>query len=37
MAVACLLTVQYAGWRVLDDMTLIGVGGEIFSRYITPP
>jgi LacI family repressor for deo operon, udp, cdd, tsx, nupC, and nupG len=36
MAVACLAAVQRSGRRVPDDMAVIGVGDEIFTRYTTP-
>jgi LacI family repressor for deo operon, udp, cdd, tsx, nupC, and nupG len=36
MAVACLAAVQRSGQRVPDDVALIGVGDEIFTRYTTP-
>jgi LacI family repressor for deo operon, udp, cdd, tsx, nupC, and nupG len=36
MALACLAAVQRSGRRVPDDMAIIGVGGEVFSRYTTP-
>ncbi len=36
MAVACLAAVQRSGRRVPDDVAIIGVGDEIFSRYTTP-
>jgi DNA-binding LacI/PurR family transcriptional regulator len=36
MAVACLATVQRSGRHVPDDVAIIRVGGEIFTRYTTP-
>jgi LacI family repressor for deo operon, udp, cdd, tsx, nupC, and nupG len=36
MAVACLAAVQRSARRVPDDVAIIGVGDEIFSRYTTP-
>jgi LacI family repressor for deo operon, udp, cdd, tsx, nupC, and nupG len=36
MAVACLAAVQRSGRCVPDDVAIIGVGDEIFTRYTTP-
>jgi hypothetical protein len=36
MAVACLAAVQRSGRHVPDDVAIIGVGDEAFSRYTTP-
>jgi len=36
MAMACLAAVQRSGRRVPDDVAIIGVGGEVFTRYTTP-
>ena len=36
IAVACLTTVQRSEQRVSDDVAIIRIGDEIFSRYTTP-
>jgi LacI family repressor for deo operon, udp, cdd, tsx, nupC, and nupG len=36
MAVACLAAVQRSGRHVPDDVAIVGVGDEIFTRYTTP-